>query len=136
MRSRTQAEAGCDPTRATWFVRTRATDYNLPSVQHIASSDHPAGGILCGETILNQSGSVSPTELSADYTPDALDVVSVDAAATAMICSFYGRLSVAEFDPNCFTGAVSTYYYYGIEDPFYDQFEAQAKALAGSDVTP
>ena len=135
VRPHTQAEAGCDLARATRFVRAHAADYSLPSAQHIALGGYSAGGILCGETILNWSRAISPTELDADYTPDALDAVSADAAATAMIYSFYGRLSVAELDPNRLTGAVPTYYCYGTKDPFYDQFEAQVEVLESSGVT-
>lgn len=135
VRPYTQAEAGVDLARAIRFVRAHADDYGLPDPQHIALGGYSAGGILCGETILNWSGSASPTELDADYTPDALDSVSADAAATAMIYSFYGRLSVAELAPDRLTGVVPTYYCYGTRDPFYDQFEAQVEVMAARGAT-
>lgn len=130
VRPYTQAESGCDLARAIRFVRAHADDYALPSPGHIALGGYSAGGILCGETVLNWSGGASPAELDAGYTPDGLDRVSADAAATAMIYSFYGRLSVAELDPDRLSGAVPTYYCYGTRDPFYDQFEAQVEVMA------
>ncbi|WP_167148784.1 alpha/beta hydrolase [Actinomyces sp. ZJ308] len=131
VRPSTQAEAGCDLARAIRFVRAHAADYGLPSQDAIALGGYSAGGILCGETILNWSGTVSPSVLDAGYVPDELDATSADAAATAMIYSFYGRLSVAELNPDRLTGVVPTYYCYGTKDPFYDQFEAQVELLAG-----
>ena len=59
VRPNTQAEAGVDLARAIRFVRAHADDYGLPSPQHIALSGYSAGGILCGETILNWSGATS-----------------------------------------------------------------------------
>lgn len=131
VRPYTQAESGCDLARAIRFVRAHADDYDLPSHDAIALGGYSAGGILCGETILNWSGAVSPTRLDPAYAPDELDAVSADAAATAMIYSFYGRLSVAELNPDELKGVIPTYYCYGTEDPFYDQFEAQVGVLAG-----
>ena len=132
VRPYTQAEAGVDLARGIRFVRAHTDDYGLPSPQHIALIGYSAGGILCGETILNWSGATSPTELDADYAPDMLDAVSADAAATAMIYSFYGRLSVAELNPDRLVGAVPTYYCYSTTDPFYDQFEAQVEVFGGA----
>lgn len=135
VRPYTQAEAGCDPARAIRFVRAHAGDYRLPGQHTIALGGYSAGGILCGETILNWSGTTSPTALDAGYAPDELDTVSADAAATAMIYSFYGRLSVAELNPDRLAGIVPTYYCYGTRDPFHDQFEAQVKVMAGLGAT-
>lgn len=56
-----------------------------------------------------------------------------DCYPTAMIYSFYGRLSVAELNPDRLSGVVPTYYCYGTKDPFYDQFEKQVEVLAGRD---
>ncbi|MDU0348009.1 alpha/beta hydrolase [Actinomyces sp. MRS3W] len=135
LRPYTQAEAGTDLARAIRFVRAHADDYGLPSPQHIALGGYSAGGILCGETILNWSGSTCPAELDAGYTPDGLDSVSADVTATAMIYSFYGRLSVAELNPDRLAGAVPTYYCYGTRDPFYNQFEAQVEVMAARGAT-
>ncbi|OLO64879.1 hypothetical protein BKH22_04330 [Actinomyces oris] len=133
VRPYTQAEACCDLARAIRFVRAHTADYRLPSAEHIALGGYSAGGILCGETILNWSGTTSPARLDSSYVPDDLDTVSADAAATAMIYSFYGRLSVAELNPDRLSGVVPTYYCYGTKDPFYDQFEKQVEVLAGRD---
>ena len=114
------------------YLRAHAEDYRLPSQDAIALAGYSAGGILCGETILHCSGSVSPAVLDAGYAPDELDAVNADAAATAMIYSFYGRLSVAELDPEKLRRIIPTSYYcYGTKDPFYDQFEAQVGVVAG-----
>ena len=133
VRPYTQAEAGCDLARAIRFVRAHTADYGLPSAEHIALGGYSAGGILCGETILNWSSTTSPARLDSSYVPDDLDTVSADAAATAMIYSFYGRLSVAELNPDRLSGVVPTYYCYGTKDPFYDQVEKQVEVLAGRD---
>lgn len=63
--------------------------------------------------------------------PDGLDLVSADAAADAMIYSFYGRLSVASPDADALRAAdlPPTFYCYGTRDPFYDQFEAQVELI-------
>ena len=135
VRPSSQAEAGCDLARAVRFVRARASDYGLESPGHITLGGFSAGGILTGETVLNWAGTTSPRQLDSGYEPDELDAVSADAAATAMIYSFYGRLSVAELDPHVLSGAVPTYYCYGTKDPFYDQFEAQVGAAHGAGLT-
>ena len=48
-----------------------------------------------------------------------------------MICSFYGRLSVASMDEdNLLAGELPpTFYCYGTRDPFYGQFEAQYELM-------
>ena len=43
-------------------------------------------------------GADIPDALDPAYVPDELDLVSADAAADAMIYSFYGRLSVASLE--------------------------------------
>lgn len=135
VRPSTQAEAGEDLARAVRFVRSRARQLGLPHEERIALTGYSAGGILCGQTILHNPGTTSPSLLDPGYVPDELDQVSADVAATAMVYSFYGRLSVAELDPERLTAAVPTYYCYGTRDPFYDQFEAQAALLARTGVT-
>ncbi|MCL3777633.1 MULTISPECIES: alpha/beta hydrolase [unclassified Actinomyces] len=135
VRPYTQAEAGTDLARAIRFVRAHASGYGLPSPEHIALGGYSAGGILCGEAVLHWAGTTSPSSLDPAYAPDVLDRVSADVAATAMIYSFYGRLSVAEVDPERLSGAVPTYYCYGTRDPFYNQFEAQVEVMAGRGTT-
>lgn len=126
-----QAVSGIDLARAVRFVRSHWRDYVLPSSRRIAVGGYSAGGILCGETILNQGGSHSPAELDSSYRPDELDKVDASVAAAAMIYSFYGRLAVAETSKKVLRAAnlPPTYYYYGTEDPFYDQFEDQVDTM-------
>lgn len=128
----TQAESGLDLARAIRFVRRHWQDYGLPSERHIAVGGYSAGGILCGETILNQGGSHSPAEVDPSYETDELDAVDASVAADAMIYSFYGRLSVAEKSADVLRAGnlPPTYYCYGTEDPFYRQFEGQVDLMA------
>lgn len=128
----TQAESGLDLARAIRFVRAHWQDYGLPSERAIAVGGYSAGGILCGETILNQGGSHSPAEVDPSYVPDELDAVDASVAACAMIYSFYGRLSVAEKSADVLRAGnlPPTYYCYGTRDPFYDQFEGQVDLMA------
>ena len=93
---------------------------------------YSAGGILCGEELINWRGDVTPDALDPSYEPDELDQVSADAAADAMIYSFYGRLSVASLDIDLLEDAnlPPTFYCYGTHDPFYDQFEDQVELMA------
>lgn len=76
-------------------------------------------------------GAETPDALDPAYVPDELDLVSADAAADAMIYSFYGRLSVASLDADALRAAdlPPTFYCYGTRDPFYDQFEAQVELM-------
>ena len=59
--------------------------------------------------------------------PDELDQIPAHASADGMIYSFYGRLSVGDMDPDWLSEGdlPPTFYVYGTEDPFYDQFEEQ-----------
>jgi len=78
-----------------------------------------------------EEGNVSPAALDSSYTPDSLDSIFADAAACAMVYSFYGRLSVAQTDGNILRNGnlPPTFYAYGTEDPFYDQFEGQVNLM-------
>ena len=59
---------------------------------------YSAGGILCGEQVLNWKGNITPAALDENYVPDTLDLVSADAAAIGHIYSFYGSLSEGSTD--------------------------------------
>ena len=130
LRPFTQEEGALDLARAVRFVRSHAEDYGIDEVD-IAVIGFSAGGILCGEMLLNYDGLVDGTVLDPNYVPDELDKVSADASAVSMIYSFYGRLSVASTDIEKF--AVSdlppTYFLYGSKEVFRSQIEACADAV-------
>ncbi len=130
IRPYTQEEGALDLARAVRFVRTHAAEYGIQE-DDIAVMGFSAGGILCGEMLLNYDGLVNGTALDSDYVPDALDLVSADASAVGMIYSFYGRLSVASDDVEKFAASdlPPAYFCYGTRDPFVDQFEKCAEAL-------
>lgn len=62
---------------------------------------------------------------------DEIDKTSSTPNNVIMGYSFYGRLSVADLDENTFKDfdLPPTYYVYGTEDPFYNQFNAQVDLL-------
>lgn len=136
LRPYTQEEGALDLARAVRFVRSHAEEYGIEETD-IAVMGFSAGGILSGEELLNYDGLISPTVLDENYVPDSLDEVSADAAACGMIYSFYGRLSVASTDVDAFREAnlPPTYFLYGSEDPFVDQFEACVEALKKAGVS-
>lgn len=136
LRPYTQEEGALDLARAVRFVRSHAKKYGIEE-SDIAVMGFSAGGILSGEELLNYDGLVSPTGLDESYVPDALDEVSADASACGMIYAFYGRLSVASTDVEAFREAnlPPTYFLYGSEDPFVDQFETCVAALREAGVT-
>lgn len=137
LRPYTQEEGALDLARAVRFVRAYWREFELPSERHIAVGGYSAGGILCGEEIINWRGHVTPDALDPVYVLDELDEVSADVSADAMIYSFYGRLSVASLDADALAAAdlPPTYYCYGTRDPFYDQFEARVELLSKLGVT-
>lgn len=132
LRPYSQQEGALDLARAVRFVRAHADEYDLPNERCIAVGGYSAGGILCGEELINWRGDVTPDALDPSYGPDDLDRVSADVAADAMIYSFYGRLSVASLDADLLVEAdlPPTFYCYGTRDPFYDQFEEQVELMA------
>lgn len=86
-----------------------------------------AGGIQAGEFLMHYDEDVNGTALDSSYVPDELDQIPAHASADGMIYSFYGRLSVGNMDPDWLSEGdlPPTFYVYGTEDPFYDQFEEQ-----------
>lgn len=137
LRPYTQEEGALDLARAVRFVRNHAEEYGIDP-QDIAVVGYSAGGILCGEMVLNWKGNVMPDTLDSAYVPNELDAVSADVAGIGHIYSFYGRLSVGSTDVEKFrqAGLLPTFYAYGTEDPFYRQFMANADAVreAGAEV--
>lgn len=130
LRPYTQEEDALDLARAVRYVRYYADEYGI-NEKDIAVVGYSAGGILCGEQVLNWKGSVTPDVLDETYLPDDLDAISADVAAIGHIYSFYGRLAVGSTDVDQFreSNLPPTFYAYGTEDPFYRQFMANADAV-------
>lgn len=131
----TQEEGALDLARAVRFVRAHAEEYGIDG-NDIAVMGFSAGGILCGEMLLNYDGLVNGTALDSSYVPDALDLVPADASAVGMIYSFYGRLSVASADTEKFASSdlPPAYFCYGTRDPFVNQFAKCAEALQSAGI--
>jgi acetyl esterase/lipase len=135
LRPYTQAEGALDLARAVRHVRNHAAELGIDK-NDIAVIGFSAGGILCGEMLLNYDGFTDGTSLDQRYVPDELDKVSADAAAVGMIYSFYGRLSVASTDVEKFKASdlPPAYFLYGTRDPFVSQFEACVAALRQAEI--
>lgn len=121
-----QEEGALDVARAVRFIRKNADIYNIDP-DNIAVMGYSAGGIQAGEFFLNYDENVNGSQLDSRYIPDELDAITAHASACGMIYSFYGRLSVASLDENELKkgNLPPTFYCYGTEDPFYNQFESQ-----------
>lgn len=131
----TMQEGALDLARAMRIVRSHANELNIKE-NDIAIVGFSAGGILCGEVLLNFDGAINGSAIDSDYKPDALDKIPVDACAVGMIYSFYGRLSVASTDVEKFKSSdlPPTYFLYGTRDPFVNQFELCVAALKEANV--
>ena len=136
LRPYSMQEGALDLGRAVRYVRSHADDLGI-NKNDIGVMGFSAGGILCGELLLNFDGTINGTSIDPSYIPDELDNVSADASAVGMIYSFYGRLSVASTDVEKFKASdlPPTYFRYGTRDPFVSQFEACIRALRQSDVS-
>lgn len=136
LRPYTQQEGALDLARAVRFVRSHADDYGIDE-KDIAVMGFSAGGILSGEMLLNFDDHVNGSALDSDYHSDKLDQISANASACGMIYSFYGRLSVGTTDVELLRSGnlPPTFYCYGTEDPFYDQFLANADAAEEAGVS-
>lgn len=126
----TEEESGIDIARAIKYVRYHAEDYGIDE-NKIAVVGFSAGGIANGHAVLEFGENKNGTLLDNNYKPDAIDNISSTPNAVIMGYSFYGRLSVADLDENTFKNfdLPPTYYVYGTEDPFYNQFNAQVRLL-------
>lgn len=131
----TMQEGALDLARAVRHVRSNGAQYGI-NEEDIAVIGFSAGGILCGELLLNFDGTVNGAAIDPGYIPDDLDEVSADAGAVGMIYSFYGRLSVASTDVEKFKASdlPPAYFLYGTRDPFVSQFEACVEALREADI--
>ena len=126
----TMQEGALDLARAVRYVRNHAKDLAIDE-NDIAVMGFSAGGILCGELLLNFDGFKDGISIDPKYVPDELDKISADASAVGMIYSFYGRLSVASTDVEKFkvSELPPAYFLYGTRDPFVKQFELCVDAL-------
>lgn len=89
----TQKESTMDVQRAIRYVRAHAEDYRIAK-EHIALAGFSAGGLLCGEVLLDWQGLKNGTVLNDLYCPDELDEIPVSTCAIGMIYSFYGQMSL------------------------------------------
>jgi acetyl esterase/lipase len=128
-------EGALDLARAVRYVRSHAKDLGIDE-KDIAVMGFSAGGILCGELLLNFDGTINGTLIDRKYVPDNLDKISANASAVGMIYSFYGRLSFASTDVEKFktSDLPPAYFLYGTRDPFVDQFEACVAALKQANI--
>lgn len=137
VRPYTMQEGALDLARAVRYVRSHSEEYGIDE-DNIAIIGFSAGGILCGEEILNFDGLTNGTSLDSSYVPDELDSISADVKAVGFLYSFYGRLSVASTDVELFRNSnlPPAFFAYGTEDPFYNQMNACVEALeeAGTQV--
>lgn len=126
----TEEESGIDVARAIKYVRYHAKDYGIEQ-NKIAVVGFSAGGIANGHAVLEFGNDTNGTILDDNYNPDEIDKVSSTPNAIIMGYSFYGRLSVADLSENTFENfnLPPTYYVYGTEDPFYNQFNEQVNLL-------
>jgi acetyl esterase/lipase len=132
LRPYTMQEGALDLARAVRHVRNRAEEYNIDA-NDIAVMGFSAGGILCGEMLLNFDGFVDGRAIDRSYVPDELDKISADACAVAMVYGFYsftGSFSTASTDVEKFRAAnlPPAYFVYGTRDTV-NQFVACAEAL-------
>lgn len=136
VRPYTMEEGSLDLARAVRFVRAHAVEYGIKK-NDIAVMGFSAGGILCGDLLLNFDGTVNGTALDPNYASDDLDKISADASAVGMIYSFYGRLALASTDVKKFAASdlPPAYFVYGTKDPFADDFPACAQALRKAGVS-
>lgn len=128
----TEEESGIDISRAIKYVRSQADSYGYQP-DNITVVGFSAGGIANGHAVLEFGHGEDGRVIDDDYQVDRLDEVDGMPNAVIMGYSFYGRLSVADLDEDTFKDfdLPPTFYVYGTEDPFYNQFESQVDLLEG-----
>ena len=130
VRPYTERESGIDIARAIKIVRSKSKEYGI-NEEKIAVVGFSAGGIANGRAVLEFGGKINASLLDSNYIADKIDETSSMPNAVIMGYSFYGRLSVADLNESTFKDfdLPPTYYVYGTEDPFYNQFNAQVDLL-------
>ena len=125
-----ERESGIDIARAVKMVRYYTKDYGVEE-NKIGLIGFSAGGIANGRTVLEFGQDINGNVIDNHYVPDQIDKVSSTANALIMAYSFYGRLSHANLEESTFKDfdLSPTYYVYGTEDPFYNQFNERVKLL-------
>ena len=125
-----ERKSGIDIARAVKMVRYYTKDYGVEE-NKIGLIGFSAGGIANGRTVLEFGQDINGNVIDNHYVPDQIDKVSSTANALIMAYSFYGRLSHANLEESTFKDfdLSPTYYVYGTEDPFYNQFNEQVKLL-------
>ncbi|MDE6852742.1 MAG: alpha/beta hydrolase fold domain-containing protein [Lachnospiraceae bacterium] len=78
VRPYTIEEGSLDLARAVCYIRSHASQYGI-SEDDIAIMGFSAGGILCGDLLLDFDETVDGTILDKNYIPDEPDKVSADA---------------------------------------------------------
>lgn len=126
----TMRESATDLQCAIRYVKAHAADYRIVP-GNVALVGFSAGGILNGEVLLNWRDLTNGTLLDANYRPDELDQVPVNACAVGMIYSFYGRLSVSMNDVATLRAAnlPPAFYCWGTRDGFAGQFTQNSAAV-------
>lgn len=126
----TMQEGALDLARALRYVRSHAEDYCIEE-KDIAIMGFSAGGILCGELLLNFNGTIDGTAIDRNYVPDELDKTSADVSAVGFVYSFFGKLGITSTDVEKFkvSDLPPAFFIYGTEDPFVNDFKACANAL-------
>lgn len=130
VRPYTERESGLDIARAIKLVRSKSEEYGIDE-NKISIVGFSAGGIANGRAVLEYGNNINGTSLDSNYIPDKIDDISSTPNAVIMGYSFYGRLSIADLNESTFKNfdLPPTYYVYGTEDPFYNQFNAQVNLL-------
>lgn len=133
----TMQESTADLSRAIRYVRTHAKEYRIKA-KNIALVGFSAGGLLCGEVLLNWQELRNSTISDSSYCPDALDEIPVSVCAIGLIYSFYGQMGVAMNDVETLRTAhlPPTFYNWGNEDSLDWQIHQNIDAVreAGYDV--
>ena len=126
----TESESGIDVARSIKVVRNLSDKYGF-NKNNVGVVGFSAGGIANGHAILDFSNKDNFLNFDSNYKKDNIDELSSMPYFAIMGYSFYGKLSVADLDEDTFKDfdLPPTYYVYGTEVPFYNQFNEQVALL-------